>query len=283
VKKALGTARELAKDAYRIFSDGGARVLSGSIAFYALLSIVPILVIALRLASLVVDPAHVDSAALSQLARFVGPRGAQTVIALALETEKRTDATLTHLLGVAVLIYGSTRLFSQMTRALDLLWGTEAAGSASGILARAREQVKKRALSFAMVLAVGVLLLGTVLVHAGLAAARRWVGVDVSFASRLLEGLASFATTVALFGLIFRVLPRGRVNTSDAFVGGTVTALLFTLGSLGITAYVSHKDMSLYGTASALVMLMLWANYSAHVFFLGAAFTAAHARRRGAT
>lgn len=280
MKTALVTLRELSGDAYRIFSDRGARVLSGSVAFYALLSIVPILVIALRLASLFVDPSHVDSAVSAALARWVGPNGARTVISLALEAEHRSGSAWTNALGVGVLVYGSTRLFSQMMQALDLLWSADPAPRAERLVDKARAQLEKRALSFGMVLVVGLLLLATVVVHTGLATARHVVGVDTSAASRVVEGLVSFATTVLLFTVMFRYLPRTRVDTSDALIGGAVTALLFTVGALVVTAYVSHKDMSLYGAASALVMLMLWAHYSAHAFFFGAAFTAAHARRR---
>jgi len=79
---------------------------------------------------------------------------------------------------------------------------------------------------------------------------------------------------------MFRVLPRARVQTRDALLGGTVTAALFTLGAALVTLYVTRRDASIYGAASAIVMLMLWVHYSAHAFFLGAAFTAANAERR---
>ncbi len=80
---------------------------------------------------------------------------------------------------------------------------------------------------------------------------------------------------------MFRLLPQAKVTLGDALLGGAVTALLFTVGSLAITAYVTRRDVSLYGAASSIVMLLMWVNYSAHVFFLGASFTCAHARRRG--
>jgi membrane protein len=96
------------------------------------------------------------------------------------------------------------------------------------------------------------------------------------------EALISLATTACLFSLIFRLLPRARVDWKAAWVGGAVTAVLFTLGSLAITAYVTRRDMTLYGAASAIVMLMLWVHYSAHALFLGASFTVAHFRQRHA-
>ncbi len=274
--------RQLAKEAYRIFSERGARLLSASIAFYALLSVVPILVIALRLAAVFMEPDSLNTTLQTQLSAWVGGKGAATIADLVQATETRTTGSLTNLFGIAVLLYASTRLFAQITRALDLLWNAEPAPKPKSWLDRGLAQVQKRALSFAMVLVVGLLLMATTLIHTGLAAARYAMSVDASLGFRALEGIASFVTTTALFFIMFRVLPRTKVSSRDALVGSAVTALLFTLGSLAVTAYVTYRDVSVYGTASAIVMLMLWAHYNAHAFFLGAAFTAAHAQRKKA-
>jgi membrane protein len=116
--------------------------------------------------------------------------------------------------------------------------------------------------------------------NAGLASARHVIELGSVPVSRAVEAAVSLATTACLFSLIFRLLPRARVEWRDAWVGGAVTALLFTVGSLAITAYVTRRDMTVYGAASAIVMLMLWVHYSAHAFFLGASFTVAHFRPR---
>jgi membrane protein len=280
VVRKLSSLRALSKDAYRIFSDRGARLLSASIAFYALLSVVPILVIALRLAALFVDPTSLNDTLQARLTAWVGPPGGAVVSKMVHTAQTTTGGSLTSVFGIGVLLYASTRLFSQLTRALDLLWNAEPLPKPTGYVERALAQVQKRTLAFVMVLVVGVLLTLTTLVQGGLAAARQASTMDISLGLRVLEGAISFATTVALFFLLFRVLPRTRVENSDALVGSVVTALLFTTGSLAVTAYVSYRDVSVYGAASAIVMLMLWVHYSAHAFFLGAAFTAAHAQQK---
>jgi membrane protein len=141
-------------------------------------------------------------------------------------------------------------------------------------------QLKKRGLAFVMVLVVGLLLLALALFHMAVAWARRAVPLGPVPSLGPVEALASFAMTAFLFALMFVVLPRARVRAADALLGGIVTAALFTLGATLVTAYVSHRDASVYGAAGAIVMLMLWVHYSAHAFFLGAAFIAAHAERR---
>jgi len=211
-----------------------------------------------------------------------GASGARTLLALVADEKKPTSSPIASLLGTLALVYASTRLFSQLMKALELLWDAPQPPKASDLKGRVAEQLKKRGLAFAMVLGVGLMLVALVLLHMFLAWTRTSIGASVTVASRPLEALGSFVVTAVLFFAMFRILPRAPVKIGDAAVGGIVTAVLFTLGSFLVTAYVTHRDTSVYGSAGAIVMLMLWVHYSAHAFFLGAAFAAAHARRREA-
>jgi membrane protein len=275
-------SRDLSRDAWRIFSERGVRMFCGSIAFYALVSAVPILVIGLSIAGLFVDPRAAGSTIHVELERWVGVAGARTVLTLVTEARGPTASPIASLLGTLALVYGSTRLFSQLTKALDLLWGVPPLTRPKSIGERIVAQLKKRVLAFAMVISVGLMLVALVLFHVFLAWARQTVGTQVAVASRPVEALASFAVTATLFFAIFRSLSPAPVTNGDAAVGGIVTAALFTLGSFLITAYVALRDTSIYGAAGAIVMLMLWVHYNAHTFFLGASFAAAPARRREA-
>lgn len=278
VQSGARTLRALFREAFRIFSERGARLLCGSVAFYALLSIVPILVIALRMASWFVDARDVGSTLGHELAYWLGESGAKTLLSLVFGADAATKLSLTNALGLLALWYAATRLFSLLIKALDLLVAKEPQKLATE-MPRLLRQLRRRGLAFVMVLVVGVMLLGLVFLHLGLGWARHVLGLE-PFMSRPLEAGASFIVATLLFSLMFRVLPSVPVKTSDALTGGLVTALLFTLGSVLITAYITHRDVSVYGAAGAFVTLMLWAHYSAHAFFLGAAFMAAHAGRR---
>ncbi|MBK7582956.1 MAG: YihY/virulence factor BrkB family protein [Myxococcales bacterium] len=279
LKQAFEAARALTREAFRTFSARGARLLSGSIAFYALVSVVPMLVIALELASVFVDSGQARTRVAAELARWVGVGGAETIVALVRAAEHREHSGLGNVFGTLVLVYAATRLFSQLTTALDLLWETPPPPEAQRFRERAWRQFERRALAFVMVLLVGFLLTVTVLFHGALATARHSEGFSVPV-SRLIEAPISLALTALLFAAVFRLLPRATVKLGDALVGGAVTAVLFTAGSLLITAYVTRRDTSVYGAAANIVVLMLWMHYSAQAFFLGAAFTRAHAERR---
>jgi membrane protein len=279
MKGLFDTAWTLSKDAARIFSQRGARLMSGSVAFYALVSVVPMLVIALELAALFVDESQARSAVSSELERWVGPSGAATIVSLVRAVRSQPHSGITSVIGTLILAYASTRLFSQLTTALDLLWETPPEPEATSFGERVRRQIARRGLAFSMVLLVGILLTATVLLHGVLATGRRVPGFDAPV-SRLIEAPVSLLLTSLLFAAMFRLLPRAQVKLLDALVGGAVTSVLFTAGSLVVSAYIARRDTSVYGAAASLVVLLLWMHYCAQAFFLGAAFTAAHARRR---
>jgi membrane protein len=92
----------------------------------------------------------------------------------------------------------------------------------------------------------------------------------------------SFAVTVLLFAMIYKVLPDAKFAWHDVWMGATVTALLFTAGKWVLGLYLGNQTLSsAYGAAGSLVVLLIWIYYSAQIFFFGAEFTQVYARRAG--
>jgi membrane protein len=269
--------REVVKDAARAFSRNGGRLLGGSVAFYTLLSIAPILVIALHVAGSVTDREATRAALLADVARWTGADGARTLG----EILERADeaARVPSALTAILLLYASTRLFSQLKRALNQMWGIPNPVT-EGIRGKVSEQLRKRALALAFVVLVGCVLLALVALKTALMAVARVL--DVPGAWHGAEAALSLGVATCLFAAIFKGLPDARITLRDALTGGAVTAALFTVGTYALGAYLGYKHAgAAFGSAGSLVMLLLWVHYSAQIFFLGAAFTAAHARRRG--
>ena len=77
-----------------------------------------------------------------------------------------------------------------------------------------------------------------------------------------------------LFAIIFKVLPDVIIRWKDAFVGAFVTSILFLFGRFAIGFYLGHSTVNLtYGTASAVVVILLWVYYASVILYLGAEFT----------
>lgn len=269
----------LLRAAFRVFSTRAGRILAGALAFSTLLSVVPLLVIALRVASLIIDGEVAHATMVDSVARWVGPDGARTLDQWVLAAASGGKGV--GLLGAAVLTYGSTRLFATLTRAFDMLWGVEPLADSTWKV-KAEAFIARRLFAFGLVLVVGVMLVALVISHAMLEAARDFVATDHVPIARVLEYGVSFVVTASLFSALYIVLPSRGVPFKIAVAGGLVTALLFTVGAVLVGAYIGQKGSeSPFGAATSLVLLLLWVHYSAHTFLYGAAVTVVLTERRG--
>lgn len=274
-------AWELLKATWHTFSRRGGTFLGGGIAFYALLSIAPLLVIALYVAGMVTSEGLARAALLENLAHYLGPTGASTLGTLMSRVE-RPGAGLRGALAGAVIIYASTRLFNQLETALDHLWSLPEPPTTS-FLENVRREVFRRLLTFGLVLATGLVLVLIVVVKLGYDAATMKLGIATPLTYTISSAVGSLIVCTFLFAAIFRLLPSASFPFRQALLGGAVTALLFSAGAYGISFYLAHTTSiaATYGDAASIVVLLLWVQYSAQIFLLGAAFTGEWVKRNG--
>jgi membrane protein len=96
------------------------------------------------------------------------------------------------------------------------------------------------------------------------------------------ENIISLAISTLLFAVIFRALPDAKIKLKDVLIGGLVTAILFTLGKVGIGYYLGQSNLtSVYGAAGSIVIIMIWVYYSSVILYLGAVFTKCYAMNYG--
>ncbi|WP_115042819.1 YihY/virulence factor BrkB family protein [Xanthomonas arboricola] len=238
---------------------------AASLSFYALLSLAPLLVLLLWLTASLYPPAQ--EALVQQIAQLAGGSAAEvadTVIRNA--TDQPGVGSLAGLWSTLLLFIGATAVFAQLQNALNLIFRTDKQ-RLEGLMA----WLKKRVFSFGVILALGFLLIVSMIATTAL---------QVVFA-RLPSVLPAigYVTTLALYSLAFaflyRYLPDRTVNWRQAFVGGVITALLFALGRYCIGLYIAKAAPgSAYGSMGTLVILLVWMYYASVVFFVGALLTA---------
>ncbi|HSN19757.1 MAG TPA: YihY/virulence factor BrkB family protein, partial [Usitatibacter sp.] len=142
--------------------------------------------------------------------------------------------------------------------------------------------VRRRLLSMLMVVAVGLLLIGSVLVSALLSALGEELFGGRAETIRALEFGGSVLAITGLFAMIYKMLPSARIAWGDVWMGAAVTSVLFWLGKFLIGLYLARTAVgSMFGAAGAVIALVAWVYYSAQVFFLGAEFTRVYALRHG--
>ena len=256
-----------------IFSARGARFLGAAVAFYALLSAAPLFVVVLHIVGAVFGRDRAESALWGGLAHWLAPEGLETVRVV---TDRLDQIEAKgSILGVLLVIYGSTRLFRALRRALNELWGVDLE-----TIEGKRTKPVKYGVRYGGAL---LLTLFVALLLACLVAVKGTFAVLGTFGAQAppsilwaTDATLSVGITFVLFAVLFRFLPETDVTWREAAVSALVSTLLFGIGSVLVTMYVHHKKLGdLYAGASAIVVAVLWVYYSAQVFFLGACVGAA--------
>ncbi|HEX2791418.1 MAG TPA: YihY/virulence factor BrkB family protein [Steroidobacteraceae bacterium] len=254
--------------------------LGASLAFYAVLSLAPIVILAIALAGSFVGIESAREQVLGQFQELLGPVGAAAVRDMIGHAQGVRATSIASALGLLTLLFGASQIFSELQSALDKIWEVDAARS-SGILAL----VRQRFFSFGLVLAIGLMLLVSLLLSAALAAAGKFMGGALPLPEWMLQGfdfLLSVAGTSALFALIFHYIPDATTNWRDSWTGGLVTAALFSVGKTLIGLYLGKAGIgSAYGEAGSLVVVVVWVYYSSQIFFFGAELTHVLSQHRG--
>jgi membrane protein len=260
--------------------DHSASSMGAALAFYTLFSVAPILIIALSLAGYFFGPHTAETELLAQLRDLTGNAGADAVRSVLASAQYSNKKGMAAVIGVVTLIIGATSVFGELQHALDVIWGSTRKPE-SGWWG----MVRRRLLSFGMVLGVGFLLLVSLIASAVLAAFGGWMQArlpGLAITLPILDLVLSFVMTVLLFAMIYKYVPRETITWRDVWIGAVVTALLFTVGKSLIGFYLGRSSFSgAYGAAGSLVVLLLWVYYSAQIFLLGAEFTRAFAYSRG--
>jgi membrane protein len=261
------------KETLHIFSARGARFLGAAVAFYALMSSAPLFLVVLAVVGTIFGEARAEDALWTGLAQWVAPEGIAT--ARALTEHLHASESSGGIVDLALVVYGSTRLFRALRRAMNQLWGIDLA-EVDAARRRAKRYAIRYGQAFALTALVSLMVAALIAVK-GAYAFLASVGVrEPPLVVSALDVAVSVALTFALFFVLFRALPEEPVPGRQAAAGALVSTVLFAVGSSAVTAYVRHKHTAdLYGGASAVVLAVFWVYYSVQVFFLGACFCAA--------
>lgn len=265
--------------AVTIWLDRRASSMGAALAFYSAFSLAPLLVIVIAVAGAVYGEEAARGAIVRELTSLLGRDGAEAVQALLKAAYVGESEPLAAALSIVALLVGATSALVELQADLDVIWRAPSR-TKSGIW----NELLARALSLGLILAIGFLLLVSLLVSTGVAALTKyWAdfipawGIVVAVAHLVI----SLAVTAGLFALLFKWLPNVAMRWSDVWFGALVTALLFELGHFGLGFYLGRSAVaSAYGAVGTLVVLLLWLYYSAQIFLFGAVLTWLHFDRR---
>jgi membrane protein len=247
--------------------------MAAAIAFYAVFSLTPIVVIAFKIAERSFGTEVALREILAQAAFLIGNDGAAAIEALITNAPPRAATPLATGLGVAAMIFAATGVFTELKDSLNTIWEVQPKPGL-GIV----QMIVDRFFAFAMVLVIWFLMLISLMTSAMMSAAVR-VASPYVIGVQFLESFVSLGLITFLFALIYRILPDVRVAWRDVWLGAFVTAGLFVIGKSLFGLYLGHSSLgSSYGAAGSLVIVILWVYYSCLILLFGAEMTQVQAR-----
>ncbi|RYD57163.1 MAG: YihY/virulence factor BrkB family protein [Sphingobacteriales bacterium] len=280
-KKPILSVLHILEDTMRVLKENDPLRMAGATAFFSTFALPPILMIIVRALGLFFNRKEVGRELLQKLGGTIGQDGSQQVLStirgiLALQ-ENQFITT-----GIFIfLLFVATTLFKIIKSSLNQLWNIRVtAGRSIKLLLLTRLH------AVAVILFAGALFVA-VLVLDGIQA---WLGKYISlyapdispYLNGALNTIVSVIIVTLWFLMLFWYLPDGRPKLKVAVLGAIVTSVLFNIGKFILRSLLSSSNIgNLYGTAGALVLVLLFVFYSSFILYFGASFIKVWAQHTG--
>ncbi|KAA9333195.1 YihY/virulence factor BrkB family protein [Hymenobacter busanensis] len=259
------------------FMENNSLRLAAALAYNAIFSIPPLLLIVIAAAGALFGEEAVQGKLFAQLSGLVSPDAAKTIQESVSNFHKQQQGGMAAAIGIGTLIFAATTFFVTLQESINSIWNLKVKPRNS-----MWQFVRDRFLSFGLILSVALLMLISFVVSALLSVftdylQRKLPDVAVVFI-RLVDFVLSLGVTTVLFAMIYRFLPDAIIRWRDVWTGSLITALLFVLGKFLITFYIAQSDPgSAFGAAGSIIVLLVWIYYTSLVIFFGAEFTQQYA------
>jgi len=246
---------------------------ASSLAFYTVISLPAILLIAINILSTAYERNQVQQDLLQQLNRFLGPNTVDQAQIILENASLTTDSLVPQIIGWIVLFISASTVFISLQNGINKIWGVTPDPN-SGLL----KIFFDRILSFAMLVSIGFILLVSLVIDSILSVFQNYIITNFSQIEAVLiwvgNVLLSLLVTTTVFTLIFKTLPDVKTKWKNVWVGGLFTSLLFLVGKFFIGYYLSQSDIgSAYGASGSLVIFLSWVYYSSVIILFGSKFT----------
>lgn len=277
MKAIFKTWFQLLKETAKEFSADNVIKLSGSLAYYTVFSMGPLLLVIISLTGLFFEREMVTGKLYGQIASLVGTSGADQVINIIQNMREKQSAAKFSIIGAVVLVFGATSVFTDIQDSINYIWSIRAKPKKGWL-----KYLRNRLLSFSIIISMGFLLIVSLFVNtmADVLTERleRLFVTEAVMLFKVVNLAILFFIISFLFAVIYKVLPDAKIRWKDAFVGAWFTGLLFIIGKFAIGLYLGSSDVaSTYGAAASVVIILSWVYYTAVILYFGAEFTKVYA------
>jgi len=263
-------------EVFNHFFDSNTFQKGASLAYYAVFSLLPMIVIITSILGFLFGEQAVSGEIYTQLKDFLGNDASMQIQTIIKSQHTNHNSILTSIIGFVTLALSASGMFIQIHNSFNNIWNIRAKPK-NNIL----KYLSKHLASFSILIVLFFIILISTAVNSFLVKHANNLHSDYTF-SFLYEHLISFIVFGIVFSIMFKFLGDAKIHWKSTILGGLFTTLLFIFGKTGISMYIGHSHISsTFGSASVLALLMLWVYYTSQIIFLGASFVKVISNRLG--
>jgi membrane protein len=276
----LKTVFYLFSETFKAWKQDNVPHLSAALAYYAIFSLAPVLILCISLLGFFFEENKIIEIVVTEINQVLGQNIGLVIEQLMENIKKPYTNFYATLFGFLILTWGAAGLFSEIQFCFNSIWSVKPKSNA-----RWWEVLKKRFISFAMILAISFILLISLLISAFIAKISEYfyhVFLIPPLVSLLLDFIISTLVITILFAIIFKVLPDVILKWKDVLLGAFISSLFFGIGKLLLSIYLTFSNITtIYGAAASLIILLLWVYYATQILLLGVEFSKVYAHHCG--
>ncbi len=254
------------------FSQDDLFTLSGALSFYSALAISPVAILMITVMGLL--SLDMQTSLITETRGLLGADAAGVLETVVSQADSQPNlATISGWIGGIVLLISASVVFLQLHSSMNIIFDADKIEKPKqGTFATILGVVKDRLLSIGMLLSFVFLTIISLVLSSSL---HFILESDILMLGVALSWIVNFAIFTLIFAAMFRWVSDRRPPFKYCMIGGAITAVLFTIGKMGIEVYIGQSAVGTpYGAAGSLIALLVWIYYASLIVFVGGEITA---------
>jgi len=280
MKKAIVDSFKILKASLINFSSDKPAQLAGTTAYFAMFSMAPILLIIISVFGYFTGDDVIREKLFNEISTLLGQNSTHLLRNAIENYDISKGSFIGSAIGIIFLLVSATGLFSVMQNSINYIWRIQAKSNLKmGIIILLR----KRVLSFGVILCLGFVLLISLVIDASIAFLKDFlttqINPDFVLVAQVLNIAVSLAIIAIVFALIYQFLPDLNVHWSASWFGASFTSVLFVLGKMGIGVFVNMSNLGvIYGVAGSFAVILVWIFFVSIIFYFGVELTSQYSK-----
>lgn len=271
----------LLRNCFNDFLDKECMKLSASLAYYTIFALPSFAIFLISFLGYFLNEERVSHKLFLQINKMVGTQAAEQIQEVVNNGSFSKSSILETTVGMFTLLFSAMGMFSEIQSSINDIWGIKS-NPKKGF----KHIIVDQVFSFSMIAVFGFILLVSLLIDSFLEVFYERLSsvfnTEEVYLAGLLDVSLVFLIVTFLFAYIFKELPDGKLTFKDTIVGALFTSFFFMIGKWLIGVYLEQSDkFTMYGSAGAILILLVWVYYSAIIIYFGAVFTKNYAAMYG--